>query len=133
MNVQCCGVNTLKSNRDVKVHCIGHQQLVSLLLASFLVLVIFCTFLWSESNEQCRKEKKEQNELPYSRKYWRGIKFGGLAVLEANLQIKISQYIHCSPIIALSTCAKSRQIEDLPCFVSDYHASLFTMLCYFSQ
>ena len=31
--------------------------------------------------------------LPYSRKYWWGIKFGGLAVSEAKYQIKIRQYI----------------------------------------
>ena len=30
-------------------------------------------------------------ELPYSRKIWRGIKFGGLAVLYYNRQIKIRQ------------------------------------------
>ena len=30
--------------------------------------------------------------LPYSRKFWRGIKFGGLAVCLCNHQIKICQY-----------------------------------------
>jgi hypothetical protein len=32
------------------------------------------------------------NKLPYSRKTWRGIKFGGLADQPANRQIKIHQY-----------------------------------------
>ena len=30
--------------------------------------------------------------IPYSRKFWRGIKFGGLAVNLCNRQIKIRQY-----------------------------------------
>ena len=38
----------------------------------------------------------------YSRKYSWGINFGGLAVLEANFQIKIRRYNY-SPLIALST------------------------------
>ena len=49
--------------------------------------------------------------IPYSRKYWRGIKFGGLAVLEASRQIKIRQYI--------VTCAKTDR--------------RFTMLRYFKR
>ena len=32
-------------------------------------------------------------KLPYGQKYWQEIKFGRLAVLEANCQIKIRQYI----------------------------------------
>ena len=52
-----------------------------------------------------------QGIIPYSRKYWRGIKFGGLAVLEASRQIKIRQYI--------VTCAKTDR--------------RFTMLRYFKR
>ena len=31
--------------------------------------------------------------IPYSQKNWRGVKFGGLAVLETNRQSKIGQYV----------------------------------------
>ena len=33
-----------------------------------------------------------RDSLPYSRKFWRGIKFGGLVVNLCNRQIKIHQY-----------------------------------------
>ena len=36
--------------------------------------------------------KKYTNKIPYSRKIWRGIKVGGLAVRAYNRQIKARQY-----------------------------------------
>jgi hypothetical protein len=38
------------------------------------------------------QEKGKHQCIPYSRKIWRGIKFGGLADQPANRQIKIFQY-----------------------------------------
>ena len=45
-------------------------------------------------------------EILYSQKIWRGIKFGGLAVLGENRQIKIRQNLHCVHVCILFQTAK---------------------------
>ena len=68
--------------------------LLHLRFVAFLCSVVFAFHcVGIQSHVHTTLQGSNNSHIPYSGKYWRGIKFGGLAVLEASRQIKIGQYI----------------------------------------
>jgi hypothetical protein len=60
--------------------------------------------------------------IPYSRKNWRGIKFGGLADQPANRQIKIRQYLsHSHTLHAQRHVNRSNHYYCIPIFQARFH------------